>query len=122
MKVGRPADEPRTQPSRLGAIVRRHRQVGYDTSGQSRRAGRLTAPELPAADVPMQHGRNVAMRRKFDLDDVHVRECTRIFGSAPQDTRLIKILGQPPDSSSMPLPRLPLLLSTYSAFIGLMQT
>ena len=52
------------------------------------------------------------MRWKLDLDDVHVRERARIFGSSPQDSRLIKILGQPPDSSSMPLPRLPLLLST----------
>ena len=61
------------------------------------------------------------MRRKLDLDDINVRERTRVLSGAPQDTRPIKILGQPPNRSSMPLPRLPLLTSTESTLIALMQ-
>ncbi len=108
-KVRGPTDEPGTQPPRLGAVVRRHRHVGNDPSGQSRRVRRIAAPGLPAADVPMQQGRNIVVRGQLDLHDVHVRERTGVLGSAPQNPRLIKVFGQPPNRSSMPLPRLPLL-------------
>ena len=69
----------------------------------------------------MQHSQNVVVRREFDLHHVDVRERAGVLGSSPQDSRLIKILGQPPNRSSMPLPRLPLLTSTESTLIALMQ-
>ena len=121
-KVSGPTDEPGTQPSRLGVVVRRHRHVGNDPSGQSRCVHRTAAPGLPTADVPMQHSRNIVVRRQLDLHDVHIGERTRVLGRPPQNPRLIQVFGQPPNRSSMPLPRLPLLLSAKSAFIGLMQT
>ena len=57
----------------------------------------------------MQHSRNIAVCGQLDLHDVHIGERTRVLGSPPQNPRLIEVFGQPPNRSSMPLPRLPLL-------------
>jgi len=61
------------------------------------------------------------VRWKLDLHDVHVGECARVLGGAPQNSWFIKVLGQATNSSSMPPPRLPLLLSPEPALIGLVE-
>ena len=121
MEVGGSADEPRTQSSRVGAVVRRHQHVGDHASWQGRCVGRIAHPGRLAAEVPMQQGRNAVVRWKLDLHDVHVGERARVFGGAPQNSWFIKVLGQATNSSSMPPPRLPLLTPTESPLIGLMQ-
>ena len=120
MEVGGSADEPRTQSSGVGAVVRRHQHVGDHASWQGGCVGRIAHPGWLAPEVPMQQGRNAVVRWKLDLHDVHVGERARVLGGAPQNSWLVKVLGQAANSSSMPPPRLPLLTPTESPLIGLM--
>jgi hypothetical protein len=121
MKVGGSPDEPCPQPPGLGAVVRRHQHVRDHASGQGRRVGRIADPGWLATEVPMQQRGIVAVRRKLYLYDIHVRERTSVLGGPPQNPWLIKILGQPANSSSMPPPRLPLLAPAEPPLIGLVQ-
>ena len=102
-KVRGPTDEPGTQPSRLAAS-----SVGTGKSATTRAAaaGASIGPPLQGAtaDVPMQHSRNIVVRRQLDLDDVHIGERTRVLGRPPQNPRLIQVFVNRPTAAACRCP------------------
>jgi hypothetical protein len=114
-------DKPRTQPTWGGAVVSRDRQFSDDAGRQCGRGEGIPAPRLSAADVPVQHGWNIAVTGELDVHGIDVGECARILRGSMQHPWFVQVLRQPANRRGMLLTRLALLASAKPPFVALMQ-